>query len=106
LGGRLRSQPVRCRQQQALIAAPSTNPAAPPPPNRNRWLAARGWDPRRAARDLAAHASWRAELVGPRGRVLDAEVANEIQQGKVLVQGPDRAGRGVVILIGGNHYAG
>lgn len=71
-----------------------------------RWLAARSWSPARAARDLAAHAAWRAELVGPRGRVLEGDVPNEIAQRKVLVQGPDRRGRGIIILNSGNHYAG
>jgi len=85
---------------------PPPNSAPPTAPLNTRWLAARSWSPARAARDLAAHAAWRAELVGPRGRVLEADVANEIAQRKVLVQGPDRRGRGIIILNSGNHYAG
>ncbi|KIY95497.1 hypothetical protein MNEG_12466 [Monoraphidium neglectum] len=68
-----------------------------------RWLRARGWDPAKAGRDLAAHAAWRAEFV-PGGRIQEAEVANEIAQGKVFLQGPDRNGRGISIFIGGKHF--
>ncbi|KAI8471339.1 MAG: CRAL-TRIO domain-containing protein [Monoraphidium minutum] len=67
-----------------------------------RWLAARGWDPARAAADLAAHAAWRAGFV-PAGRVPASEIARELAQRKVLVQGLDRAGRAVIVLVGGNH---
>ncbi|GBF97515.1 hypothetical protein Rsub_10438 [Raphidocelis subcapitata] len=67
-----------------------------------RWLAARGWDPARAARDLAAHAEWRAAYC-PRGRVLDCEIAGQLNQQKVFIQGLDRCGRAVVILAVANH---
>ncbi|KAI8466429.1 MAG: CRAL-TRIO domain-containing protein [Monoraphidium minutum] len=68
-----------------------------------RWLAARGWDPARAAADLTAHAAWRAGFA-PTGRVLDSEVANDVGQGKVVMTGPDRAGRSVLVFIGKNHF--
>ncbi|GBG00119.1 hypothetical protein Rsub_12730 [Raphidocelis subcapitata] len=67
-----------------------------------RWLAARGWDPARAARDLAAHAAWRAEFVR-HGRVRECEVSREIGQRKLFVQGVDYRGRAVTILKAGNH---
>jgi hypothetical protein len=75
-----------------------------PPTNKTpkRWLAARGWDPERAAHDLAAHASWRAAFA-PAGRVLDEEVANDIAQRKLFVQGPSAGGKGVVVFVGKNH---
>ncbi|GBF97516.1 hypothetical protein Rsub_10439 [Raphidocelis subcapitata] len=62
-----------------------------------RWLAARGWDPARAARDLAAHAEWRAAFC-PRGRVLDCEVADDVGQRKALLMGPTESGRSVVVF--------
>ncbi|KAI8466216.1 MAG: CRAL-TRIO domain-containing protein, partial [Monoraphidium minutum] len=67
-----------------------------------RWLRARSWDPARAARDLASHASWRAAFA-PLGRVQEREIPNELAQEKVFMQGPDRRGRGLTIFIGGNH---
>lgn len=66
-------------------------------------MAARGRDPARAARDLAAHAAWRASYI-PNGRALESEVQPEIEQGKVFVQGPDRKGHAVVILDAGKHF--
>jgi hypothetical protein len=109
-------EPVTDRQLKRCVLAPGhtirrygTNscllhrrPSARAPRARRRWLAARGWDPARAARDLAAHAAWRAETM-PDGRVADSEVRNELAQRKVLLQGLDRRGRGVVVFIGGNH---
>ncbi|GBG00596.1 hypothetical protein Rsub_13386 [Raphidocelis subcapitata] len=67
-----------------------------------RWLAARGWDPARAAADLAAHAAWRVANV-PAGFVPESEVAAQIAHKKVLMQGNDRHGRPVAILVGGRH---
>ncbi|KIY99951.1 hypothetical protein MNEG_8006 [Monoraphidium neglectum] len=67
-----------------------------------RWLSGRDWEPARAARDLAAHAAWRAQYA-PQGRVLDCEVANELAQNKVLIQGLDRNGRAVIMVLGAQH---
>jgi hypothetical protein len=39
----------------------------------------------------------------PAGRVADADVAGQLAQGKILIQGLDRHGRAVVVLVGGNH---
>ena len=66
-----------------------------------RWLRARGWDPARAARDLAAHAAWRAQFA-PLGRVQESEVAREIAQGKVFLQvgGGLALGQGAGALVG------
>lgn len=81
---------------------PTCTPCGPPCA---RWLAARSWDPARAAHDLAAHAAWRADMI-PNGRVHESEVARELAQEKVLIQGLDRHGRAVAILVGGNHVPG
>jgi len=58
----------------------------------------------RAAQDLTAHAAWRAEHI-PNG-VSDAEVAGQIDHKKVFIQGVDRHGRAVIVLVGGNHVPG
>lgn len=138
------------------LRAPSSAAVADPAPALAKrtpsWLAARGWDPARAAHDLAAHAEWRAAYC-PHGRVLDAEVSNDLAQNKVgggvydvvcftpptwwsaallqraargrrrravsreqarpalspapepkvLLMGPTKAGRSVVVFIGRNH---
>lgn len=67
-----------------------------------RWLAARGWDPARAAHDLKGHAAWRAAFC-PEGRVLDSEVKNELAQDKVSLTGPDHKGRAVIVFSGKKH---
>jgi hypothetical protein len=87
---------------------PYTDPAPPihrhpPHPHPRSWLAARGHDPARAARDLAAHAEWRAAFV-PDGRFADADVANELAQEKVLIQGPCTRGRALLVFNGAKHF--
>jgi hypothetical protein len=53
-----------------------------------RWLVARKGDGSKAARDLSAHAAWRAALV-PLGRIVeDADLAPELAQRKVVLAAP------------------
>jgi len=62
-----------------------------------RWLVAREWDVGAARRSLVEHASWRAYQV-PGGRVPEARVAAPLSEGKVLLQGVDKAGRALMIV--------
>ncbi len=94
-----------CIALLCIAGSNSTGAKLTAPQNTPRWLAARGWDPERAAHDLAAHASWRAAFA-PAGRIQKCEVEGQLAQDKVMVQGLDRQGRGVVILVGGNHIPG
>ncbi len=65
-----------------------------------RWLRARGWDVARAAAAITRHAEWRAAHM-PSGRVELESIANELACDKVYLQGVDRKGRPVMIILVG-----
>ncbi|GLC33863.1 hypothetical protein PLESTB_000812300 [Pleodorina starrii] len=67
-----------------------------------RWLVARKGDVKEAAKDLQAHAAWRAAYV-PGGIIRAEEVADDIAHNKAFVPGFDRAGRPFTIVVVSRH---
>jgi hypothetical protein len=69
-----------------------------------RFLRARSMDAAKAHRFLLRHVRWRAEFV-PKGSIAASEVQAELRKGKVYLQGADRAGHPIVVLMASRHYA-
>ncbi|KXZ55383.1 hypothetical protein GPECTOR_3g51 [Gonium pectorale] len=67
-----------------------------------RWLVARKGDVKAAARDLTAHAAWRAKAV-PRGRIYEDEIRSELEQNKVFYPGCDKQGRPLMVVVASRH---
>ncbi|GFR53266.1 hypothetical protein Agub_g16048 [Astrephomene gubernaculifera] len=69
-----------------------------------RWLVARKGDVKEAARDLRAHAAWRAEYV-PNGCISEEDVRDDLEQDKGFLPGYDKEGRPVCVVIVSRHQA-
>ncbi|KXZ55394.1 hypothetical protein GPECTOR_3g52 [Gonium pectorale] len=67
-----------------------------------RWLVARKGDCKAAARDLTAHAAWRAQYV-PSGRISEEEVAEDLAQNKAFLPGYDKDGRPLCVVVVSRH---
>ncbi|KXZ55372.1 hypothetical protein GPECTOR_3g50 [Gonium pectorale] len=67
-----------------------------------RWLVARKGDVKAAARDLTAHAAWRAKTV-PRGRIYEDEIQLDLEQNKVFFPGCDKQGRPLMVVLVSRH---
>ncbi|CAN6479819.1 unnamed protein product [Victoria cruziana] len=69
-----------------------------------RFLVAKSMDPKKAARMFVQWKIWRAEIA-PLGYIPDDEVLDELRARKVFLQGPNRHGFGVIIVLGRKHFA-
>mmetsp|Transcript_25556 Transcript_25556/g.55666 ORF Transcript_25556/g.55666 Transcript_25556/m.55666 type:complete len:272 (+) Transcript_25556:98-913(+) len=69
-----------------------------------RWLVARKWKLADAKSSLASHAAWRADFM-PAGHISEEQVARSIAHNKTSLQGLDKGGRPVVILLVERHIA-
>ncbi|KAG2424190.1 hypothetical protein HXX76_014723 [Chlamydomonas incerta] len=67
-----------------------------------RWLVARKGNVADAARDLKAHAVWRASYV-PQGRIQEHEIRHELDQAKSFLPGTDREGRPLCVVLVARH---
>jgi hypothetical protein len=67
-----------------------------------RWLVARKWDVDVALRDLGKHADWRVAFV-PNSRIPEEEVAADLSQNKSFLQGVDKEGYAVNIVLVDRH---
>ncbi|KAK9808942.1 hypothetical protein WJX72_006723 [[Myrmecia] bisecta] len=67
-----------------------------------RWLRAEKNNVDRAAARLLKHAEWRAEFV-PNGSIAKAEVERELASQKSFLQGTDKHGRPVIVMLAKRH---
>lgn len=70
-----------------------------------RWLAARDRDVDEAEHSLREHARWRYSYI-PNGRISEDEIPNELAVNKVFLQGCDKQGRPVMIVVAARHDMG
>ncbi|KAL9266670.1 Phosphatidylinositol transfer protein 3-like protein [Drosera capensis] len=68
-----------------------------------RFLRARELDIEKGSAMLLKYLKWRREFV-PKGFISEAEIPNELEQNKVLMQGFDRKGCRIVVVLGRNHF--
>ncbi|KAL3512061.1 hypothetical protein ACH5RR_024778 [Cinchona calisaya] len=68
-----------------------------------RFLRARDLDIEKASSMLLKYLKWRKMFV-PNGYISPFEVPNEIAQNKMFMQGKDKMGRPIALLIGARHF--
>lgn len=68
-----------------------------------RFLRARNLDIEKASCMLLKYLEWRTLFV-PNGHISSSEVPNEIAQNKMFMQGRDRKGRPIAVLMGARHF--
>ncbi|WCJ36360.1 Sec14p-like phosphatidylinositol transfer family protein [Euphorbia peplus] len=68
-----------------------------------RFLRARDLDIDKASTMLIKYLKWRKEFV-PNGSISPSQVSNEIAQNKMFLQGFDKKGRPIAILLAGRHF--
>ncbi|XP_073006748.1 uncharacterized protein [Typha latifolia] len=67
-----------------------------------RFLRARDQDVKKASQFLSKHLEWRRSAV-PNGFISEAEIKNELSQRKVFVQGFDKIGRPIGVVLNARH---
>jgi hypothetical protein len=68
-----------------------------------RFLRARSMSFDKAHRFLLRHVQWRKEFV-PKGSISASEVQAELMKGKVYLQGADKLGHPLVVLMANRHF--
>ncbi|KAK9117722.1 hypothetical protein Sjap_016669 [Stephania japonica] len=68
-----------------------------------RFLRARDLDIEKASAMFLNYMKWRREFV-PKGFISESEVSRELAQDKVFMQGVDKKGRPIVLVLGRKHY--
>ncbi|KAK8476355.1 hypothetical protein V6N11_014485 [Hibiscus sabdariffa] len=68
-----------------------------------RFLRARDLDVEKASAMFLKYLKWRRSFV-PNGSISPSELKNEIQQNKMFLQGSDKKGRPVGVLLAGRHF--
>lgn len=68
-----------------------------------RFLRARDLDVEKASAMLLKYLKWR-RMFAPNGHISVSEVENEIAQNKMFMQGRDKMGRPVAVLLGARHF--
>ncbi|KAG5229749.1 phosphatidylinositol transfer protein [Salix suchowensis] len=68
-----------------------------------RFLRARGLDIGKASSMLLRYLKWRREFV-PNGSISLLETPNEVAQNKMFLQGSDKKGRPITVILGARHF--
>ena len=68
-----------------------------------RFLRARGLDIGKASSMLLRYLKWRREFV-PNGSISLLETPNEVAQNKMFLQGSDKNGRPITVILGARHF--
>ncbi|GAB2213452.1 hypothetical protein Droror1_Dr00021496 [Drosera rotundifolia] len=68
-----------------------------------RFLRARELDVEKGGVMLLKYLKWRKGFV-PKGFISEAEIPNELEQNKVFMQGFDKKGCPIVVVLGRNHF--
>ena len=69
-----------------------------------RFLIARNLDLQKASEMFAQHCKWRDEFV-PKGFIVESQIPNQLAAEKTYIQGLDRNGRPLMIVVGCKHLA-
>ncbi|XP_020248714.1 CRAL-TRIO domain-containing protein YKL091C-like [Asparagus officinalis] len=69
-----------------------------------RFLRARDLDINKASSMILKYLKWRREAI-PRGFISEEDVQNELRQEKMYMQGLDKKGRPIGVLLGAKHYS-
>ncbi|MFX9848059.1 SEC14 family lipid-binding protein, partial [Acinetobacter baumannii] len=69
-----------------------------------RFLRARDLDVEKASAMFLKYIKWRRTFV-PKGSIPTSEISNEIAQNKMFMQGCDKQGRPIAIVLGARHFA-
>lgn len=68
-----------------------------------RFLVARSMNPDKAAKMFVDCQKWRASMVPPNG-IPDSEVRDELEFGKICLQGPTKSGHPLVLVLCSKHF--
>ncbi|XVE63784.1 hypothetical protein DITRI_Ditri07aG0047800 [Diplodiscus trichospermus] len=68
-----------------------------------RFLRARDLDVEKASAMLLKYLKWKRDFV-PNGSISESEVTNEIEQNKMFLQGSDKKGRPISVLLAARHF--
>ncbi|KAK9832194.1 hypothetical protein WJX74_002573 [Apatococcus lobatus] len=68
----------------------------------SRWLVAEEWNVSKAFQRLSYHAPWRARNF-PAGRIQEKDIKGELEARKAFLQGTDKQGRAVSVIVGSKH---
>ncbi|KAJ8772481.1 hypothetical protein K2173_027658 [Erythroxylum novogranatense] len=68
-----------------------------------RFLRARDLDVEKASAMFSKYRKWRQEFV-PNGPFSPSEIQNEIAQNKMFLQGSDKKGRPIIVVLGARHF--
>ncbi|XP_021286472.1 random slug protein 5-like isoform X2 [Herrania umbratica] len=68
-----------------------------------RFLRARDLDVEKASAMFLKYLKWRRNFV-PNGSISPSEVAHEIEQNKMFLQGSDKKGRPIAVVLGARHF--
>ncbi|PIN07103.1 Phosphatidylinositol transfer protein PDR16 [Handroanthus impetiginosus] len=69
-----------------------------------RFLRARDLDVEKASSMFMKYLTWRRAFV-PTGSISESEITNEIAQNKMFMQGKDKQGRPIAVVLGARHFA-
>lgn len=72
-------------------------------PTIRRFLRARDFDISQASAMLLKYLKWRRTFV-PNGFISASEVPNQIAQNKMFLQGSDKKGRPIAVVLGNRHF--
>ncbi|CAH8353872.1 unnamed protein product [Eruca vesicaria subsp. sativa] len=72
-------------------------------PTLMRFLVARSMNPDKAAKMFVDWQKWRASMVPPNG-IPDSEVRDELDFGKISLQGPTKSGHPLVLVLCSKHF--
>lgn len=68
-----------------------------------RFLRARDQDIDKASAMFLKYLTWKRSFV-PKGYISEQEIPNEIAQNKQFMQGSDKQGRPITVLLGSKHF--
>lgn len=68
-----------------------------------RFLRARDLDIEKASCMLLKYLKWRRTFL-PNGQISSSQVPNEIAQNKMFMQGKDKKGRPIAVILGARHF--
>ncbi|KAJ0235643.1 putative polyphosphoinositide binding protein [Hirschfeldia incana] len=67
-----------------------------------RFLRARDMDIEKASALFLKYLAWRKTVI-PKGHIPESEIANDLSHNKVCMQGHDKKGRPIVVIVGNRH---
>ncbi|KAF2618323.1 hypothetical protein F2Q68_00042900 [Brassica cretica] len=68
-----------------------------------RFLRARDMDIEKASALFLKYLAWKKTVL-PKGHIPESEIANDLSHNKVCMQGHDKKGRPILVIVGNRHY--